>query len=166
MGYPAPLKGVIRKLADNIVIVSTPFAVRDFVNLGARMALFRYDNKIIIWSPIKYSELFEEALALLANGDEVEVAYILIANIQHNLSADEYKVHYPNVTLIGSEIMELKNEFYKVNAQSNLHDLDEIFENFEFFYLNYNKNRELVVYEKNIKAIFAADGLIDIGKPN
>ena len=48
MGYPKTLKVVSRKLTSNIVIASCGFTRVNTLNFGARMALFNYDNDIVI----------------------------------------------------------------------------------------------------------------------
>lgn len=181
-GYEEPLKGAIRKISDNIVTVSTPFTILGFVHLGARMALFKYGDNVVIWSAIPYGPLFEEALELLSDGEPVNIAYVIVPNTAHYLCAHEYKLKYPHVKIIAPEFTNLKENIqvdYKVDSsigsriigkeilQANLNiDDDYLLDNFNFVYMPKHTFNELVVYEKNSKTLFAADLIIDSGKPN
>lgn len=181
-GYEENLKASIRKISENIVTVSTPFKIQGFIHLGARMALFRYGDDIVIWSAMPCGPLFYDALELLTGGDPVNIAYLFVPNVAHYLCADQYKLKYPNIKIIGPENAKLKNDVeidYRIDAsitsrvigkdilQSNLNIQDDvILDNFNFVYMSKHMLGELVVYEKNTKTLFVADLIIDSGKPN
>lgn len=180
VGYEKPLKGLIQKISSNIVTVSTPFNEFGILQLGARMALFKYGNNIVIWSAIPYGSVFEEALKVLTEGAAVNIAYIIVPNTAHYLRAHEYKLKFPKAKIIAPENTKLKQLVQvdcklgsscgsKVIGVPELKDLgiedDFILDNFNFVYMPNHLFQELIVYEKNTQTVFVADLIQNIGKP-
>ncbi|QEL59912.1 hypothetical protein CJJ09_001999 [Candidozyma auris] len=104
MGYPSELKPSIRKVADNVVTLSVPFTMMGIARTGGRMAIFRYGDEIIYWSPIPYGEYIEEAIDLLVSprGSE-KVTHLFVVNKEHNLVAKSYLEKYPDIKIVAGE---------------------------------------------------------------
>ncbi|CAK7901345.1 hypothetical protein CAAN1_11S02520 [[Candida] anglica] len=177
MGYPQSFKPVSSKIEDNIVITSGPFAIKDKLNVGSRMALFKYGTDIIVWSALPYGEQVIEALKLLSDEPNPNVTHLIIPNNQHIMAAESFKVQFPNLKILSTEQVDLgenvsvdykfTNEYgNKVLQSKELQEIgikeDSILNNFEFVYLSTHKNRELMVYEKKSKTLFGADLIFNV----
>lgn len=181
MGYSTPFTAVSRKIADNIVITSCPFSILNKLNVGARMAVFSYGSRVVVWSPIPYGDEFEKAVRLLIPSGDYDVAYIIVVNTQHNLAACEYKERFPDAQVLGAASIKLKGDKeVDVKFTSAVGDrlLDRnaletelaladslILDNFQFVYMSKSKNRELVVYETNAQVLLVGDVLFNLGRP-
>lgn len=178
MGYPNPLKVSTRKITDNIVTSSCAFKVLDKINLGARMALISQDDNIIVWSAIPYGEEVENALKVLVGEREsYNVSHLIVPNIEHSMAAKSFKQKYPNLKIMAPEKVELGESCpvdYKFTAKYGNKVLDStllgeigikdsaITKNFEFVYLPFHKNSEIVTFDKTSKTIFEADVLSNL----
>lgn len=179
MTYPDPLKAISRKLTSNIVISSTGFKRFGKVNFGGRMALFNYDNSVIVWSAIPYGEEVVKALNLLTDGESTSanVTHLIIPDKEHTLAAKSFKEKYPQLKIIAMETVDLGKDCpidYTItskyaNKLINAPVLEEIgikdpviTKNFEFVYLPYHANKELVTFDLNSKILFEADLLFNL----
>ncbi|CAI5758031.1 unnamed protein product [Candida verbasci] len=185
MGYPEQFKIATRLLNDNILLGSTAFTRFDRVNFGARMAIFNYKSttpspntdNLIIWSPLPYGSQVQEILQNFTTSNfESSLKYVIIPDKEHNMAGKTYKEKFPNCKLIGMEgidygTIKLDYIFKKsmgnmIFKDANLREIindDLIVDNFEFVYLPYHSNQELVVYEKKSKTLFEADLLFNLG---
>ncbi|KAM3123119.1 hypothetical protein CJJ07_005496 [Candidozyma auris] len=180
MGYPSEIRPSIKKIAHNVVTLAVPFSYFNVANLGNRMAIFRYGNEIILWSPIPYGEYIEEAIDLLARRKEnLEVTHLFVVNKEHNLVAKSYLETYPNIKIVAGEKALGKEhvhyEFSDVDgnkvikgeeAEAKFNAQGDFWANFEFIYLTGHLNKELVLYEKNLHMLFEGDLLMDVGRPD
>lgn len=173
MGYPDPLKVSTRKIADNVVTASCGLKLFDRVNLGGRMALISQDDSIVVWSAMPYGAEVENALKLLVGErSSYNVNYLIIPNVEHTLAAKSFKKKYPDMKIIASETIDLGESCpidYKITSEhgnkvigsSILEQIGikdpAITNNFEFVYLPFHKNKEIVVFNKPSKTIFEAD---------
>ncbi|CUM65772.1 uncharacterized protein PRCAT00003420001 [Priceomyces carsonii] len=182
MGYPNIIKAVNRKLTPNIVTSSCPFSRFDKFNFGARMALLKYDNEILVWSPIPFGKEVVDALNVLngTTGKEAEsfnLKYLIIPDREHTLAAKSFKKVYPSLSIISMETVDLGdvkidhvitskygNKKIDKKVLEEIGILDPfIVNNFEFVYLPFHANKELVLYDKNSKIVFAADIIFNLG---
>ncbi|KAL6024075.1 hypothetical protein ACNR90_000482 [Candidozyma auris] len=177
MGYPSEIRPSIKKIAHNVVTLAVPFSYFNVANLGNRMAIFRYGNEIILWSPIPYGEYIEEAIDLLARRKEnLEVTHLFVVNKEHNLVAKSYLETYPNIKIVAGEKAlgkkQVHYEFSDVDgnkvikgeeAKAKFNAQGDFWANFEFIYLTGHLNKELVLYEKNLHMLFEGDLLMECG---
>lgn len=183
MGYPTTLQAISRKLTNDIVIASCGFTRVNTLNFGARMALFNYDNSIVVWSAIPYGDEVIKALKLLT-GNENEafnITHLVIPDREHTLAAKSFKAQYPNMKIIAMESVDLGKDCpidYTFTSKVGNELIDKrilsenigiqdsvILNNFEFVYLPSHKNKELVMFDKNSKILFEADLLFNLGVP-
>ncbi|CAK9439312.1 uncharacterized protein LODBEIA_P34950 [Lodderomyces beijingensis] len=198
MGYPHNFKIATRQLTKNILLASTAFSVFNVINLGARMAVFKFSTtgapvnsaeadasetapasgKAVIWSPLPYSpqvlDVLKDFLGASSEAD-LDIAYIIVPDREHNLNASKYKEKFPHVKIIGPEkikkveldITFTEKEGNKLISGGSLAQLVDgdrvIVDNFEFVYLPHHFNSELVMFEKSSRAIFEADLLMNLG---
>lgn len=175
MTYPDPLKVINRKLTEHIVLSASGFKRFDKVNFGARMALFNYNNKIIVWSAMPYSEEVDKALNLLTGKDQNLVSYLVIPDNEHTMAAASFKQTFPELKLIASNGVKLGpetpidyviSEPHVIVGKSALADLGiqdlAILDNFEFVFLPKHGNQELVMLDKQSKTVFEADLLFNL----
>lgn len=186
MGYPPNFKIVTKSLTENILLASTAFSRVDKFNFGARMAVFKFpqSNKIILWSPLPYTPQVIDVLTKFTNNTDesnLNIAYVIIPDREHNLAAKSYKEKFPGCKLIGMEgldenSLKLDYKFIKLVGNKVLKndDLRQIFndsdsglivDNFEFVYLPNHANQELVVFDKSSSTLFEADLLFNLGVP-
>lgn len=181
MGYPKTLKAVSRKLTNNIVVTSCSFTRANALNFGARMALFNYENDIVVWSAIPYGEEVIKALRLLTGSErsDFNVTHLIIPDKEHTMAAKSFKSIYPNLKVIAMETVDLGKECptdYRITSKIGNQLIDKstlskevgissstILDNFEFVYLPTHANKELVVFEKNSKILFEADLIFNLG---
>lgn len=177
MVYPNPLKVVSRKLNDNIVVAASGFRRFDKLNFGARMALFNYNNAVIVWSAIPFCDHVNNAIELLTGSPTSEVAYLIIPDKEHTMAAKLFKAQYPLMKIIAMELVDLGPETpidYVVTEKYGQKLIDKavladigitdpvITDNFEFVYIPTHGNKELVTYDKNSKTVFEADLLFNL----
>lgn len=178
MGYPSNFKAVSRKLTPNTVITSVPFSRANKLNFGGRMALFNYDNQIVVWSAIPYSNEAIEGLRLLTGKENgFNVTHLIVPDKEHTIAAGSFKTAYPNLKVIAMEsvlVPGVSIDYVVKDSQGgtllNKASLLEIgitesviLDNFEFVYLPHHKNKELVMYDRNSKILFEADLLFNLG---
>lgn len=177
MTYPNPLKVVSRKLTDNIVVSVSGFKRVNKINFGARMALFHYDNSVIVWSALPYGEEVTKALELLTGTPAKEVKYLIIPDKEHTMAAKLFKAQFPAMKIIAMESVDLGPDApidYVVTSKQAGKVIDKpvleqlgisdpaITNNFEFVYLPHHANKELVTYDKNSKTVFEADLIFNL----
>lgn len=183
MGYPKTLKAVSRKLTSNIVIASCGFTRVNTLNFGARMALFNYDNDIVVWSAIPYGDEVVKALELLTGRNEgpFNITHLVIPDKEHTIAARSFKSNYPNMKIIAMETVDLGTDCpidYTITSKVANQLIDKrvlaedigiqesvILNNFEFVYLPTHANKELVMFDMNSKILFEADLLFNLGVP-
>ena len=186
MGYPPNFKIVTKSLTENILLASTAFSRVDKFNFGARMAVFKFpqSNKIILWSPLPYTPQVIDVLTKFTNNtneSNLNIAYVIIPDREHNLAAKSYKEKFPGCKLIGMEgldenSLKLDYKFIKLMGNKVLKndELKQIFndsdsglivDNFEFVYLPNHANQELVVFDRSSSTLFEADLLFNLGVP-
>ncbi|QRG38512.1 hypothetical protein FDK38_002922 [Candidozyma auris] len=180
MGYPSELKPSIRKVADNVVTLSVPFTMMGIARTGGRMAIFRYGDEIIYWSPIPYGEYIEEAIDLLVSprGSE-KVTHLFVVNKEHNLVAKSYLEKYPDIKIVAGEKALGKDtvhyEFEQADGNKVIEGTDaknkfeaegDFWSNFQFVYLSSHLAKELVLYEKTHKILFEGDLLMELNEPD
>ena len=187
MTYPSPLKVVSRKLADNIVISSSPFKRSNTLNFGARMALFNYGESIVVWSALPFGSHILEALVLLtgqksSDASSFNVTHLIVPDAEHTMAAKSFKEKFPEMKILAMENVNIGDGIkpdYVVTEKSGNKVLDKsllslelgltdppLVDNFEFVYLPTHVNRELVAYEKNSKILFEADLLFNLQPKN
>ena len=108
MTYPSPLKVVSRKLADNIVISSSPFKRSNTLNFGARMALFNYGESIVVWSALPFGSHILEALVLLtgqksSDASSFNVTHLIVPDAEHTMAAKSFKEKFPEIKILAME---------------------------------------------------------------
>ncbi|KAK6457336.1 uncharacterized protein RJT20DRAFT_134619 [Scheffersomyces xylosifermentans] len=181
MGYPANFKVTTRKLSDNVVIASSAFTRADKFNFGARMALFNHDDSVIVWSALPYGKEVEKSLELLTGSDQKpNITHLIIPDREHTLAAKSFKEEYPNLKIIAMDSVKIPgvdidytfsekdgNKLIDRKALEEEIGIKEpaILDNFEFVYLPFHGNQELVTYEKSSKIVFEADLLFNLGVP-
>lgn len=176
MGYPKDLKAISRKLTDNIVLTVTAFSRVNILNFGARMGLFNYDGQVIVWSAIPHGDEVKKSIKLLTGTDETKVSYLIIPDLEHTMAAKSFKEVYPQMKIIASEKVnipglhidyvipdKLGNSLIDSKVLTDLGVDEVISKNFEFVYLPYHTNQELVMFDKNTKILFEADLLFNLG---
>lgn len=181
MGFPKNLKAVIRKLNDDVVIVSTPFTYMGLLNLGGRTALIKCQGGIVLWSPVPYGDYIVEALQLLTGNTssdpaDYNLSFIVALSTEHYMGVKSMKEKFPSAEVISSEHMTKALVDYKLpDSQGNkVITMDDIcffnqkkaakgFDELEFVYLPAHLDREVVVYFKPKKMLFEADILINVG---
>lgn len=178
MGYPSPLTPSVRKIAENVVTVSCQFSIRDKFDVGNRMTLIRYDSDVVMFSPIKYGDYFQDALDLL--GPNLALKYVVIVNFQHNLCAWEYKKAFPGIKVIAGERVKLGdcdvsikiakdmgNRILKAPEYAAKWGLDEKWwSDLDFCYLTNHKNTDVVMYQKSNRILFSGDVVFNMGVPD
>lgn len=177
MTYPNPLKVVARQFTDNIVLAASGFKRFGKINFGARMALFHYNDSVVVWSAIPYCEETSKALELLTGKLSSDVSYLIIPDKEHTMAAKLFKAKFPSLKIIAMELVDLGPEtpidyaFTTKYAQKIIDKplLEEIgikdaviTDNFEFVYLPTHGNKELVTFDKNSKTVFEADLLFNL----
>lgn len=177
MGYPNPLKIVARQVSENVVIAHSPFKRVDKINFGARMAAFNYNNSIVVWSALPYNSDVASALQLLAGEHPVAVKYLIIPDKEHTMAAVSFKEKFPELKIIAMEDVDLGTKApvdfritsavkHKILAKPELQDLGisdgAILDNFEFVFLPFHTNKELVMLDKNDKTLYEADLLFNL----
>jgi hypothetical protein len=178
MGYPTNLKVVSRQLTPNTVIASCAFSRVNKLNFGARMALFNYENKIVVWSAIPYCQETIKSLQLLTGSqDDFNITHLIIPDREHTMAAQSFKEAYPNLKVIAMEsalVQGVTIDYLIKDSQGgkllNKESLQEIgitdsviVDNFEFVYLPHHNNKELVMFDKNSKILYEADLLFNLG---
>lgn len=141
------------------------------------MALFHYDDCVIVWSAIPYGEGVSKALELLTGKSTNEVSYLIIPDKEHTMAAKLFKAQFPSLKIIAMELVELGPETTidyvvtskygnKVLGKALLEEIGitdpVITNNFEFVYIPNHTNKELVTYDKNSKILFQADLLFNL----
>ncbi|WPK27155.1 hypothetical protein PUMCH_004530 [Australozyma saopauloensis] len=171
--YPEKFLTSIKKISENVVTVSCAFKVLNRLDVGNRMSLINCDGQVVVFSPIKYGDYFQEALKLLGASN---IAYIVVVNCEHNVAAKEYAENYPEAKVVCGEGFAPNQKwkpdfvFNKEAGNRLLNDylLEEHFSfewpaSLEILYLKYLKNKELVLYETESKTLFVGDILLNIG---
>lgn len=175
--YPKDFKAAVRKLTDNVVIASTPFTRANLFHFGARMTLFNYNDKVIVWSAIPYGDEVVRSLKLLTGkSGDFNVSYLIIPDAEHTMAAKSFKDTYPEMKIIAMEGVKVpvkidykitKNDGNKLIDAEYLNKLGitdtAIVDNFEFVYLPTHANKELVMYNKPNKILCQADLLLLLG---
>lgn len=180
-GYPANFKIVTQSISPNVMLASSAFLRFNKFNFGNRMALFKFNKNIVVWSPLPYGPQVRATLSQFANseteGGEYNITHVIVPNREHNLAAKSYKTEFPNVKIIAMENIpdmptdylftsKLGNKVLKGDELASIVGGDEIIvNNFEFVYLPFHQNQELVMYEKSSKAVFEGDLLFNLGVP-
>lgn len=169
MSYPSPLPTVTRSLSPDATVILAPFDFLGFMPIGARTALFRYRNEVVVWLPLPYGDYVDKALAKW--GPNVLVTWVIVANTHHCMCAHQYKKRFPEAKILAPEGTPLKEGFRpdvivpKALARQRLLGdrlkslgVDNVIvNNFEFVFLDQHYCDELVVYEKNLKTLFVGD---------
>ncbi|OBA19815.1 hypothetical protein METBIDRAFT_79170 [Metschnikowia bicuspidata var. bicuspidata NRRL YB-4993] len=166
--YPSPLAVSSRKLTDNVVLSATGFKMKNRVNFGARMALFRFGDS----GGLEVNKALE---LLTGQTTDFNVTHLIVPNSEHTMAVASFKKAFPMLKIIAMESVQLgkgvspdyvmtsKYGNKKLGAEA-LREIGvqepEILENFEFVYLPSNK--ELVTYHKESKAVFEADILFNL----
>lgn len=177
MPYANPIKTYNRALSPNVLISSAPFSALG-LHVGARMSLFNYNDQIIVYSAIPYSDAFVNSLKeLTGKSDKFKISHIIIPNSEHNVGGELLREKFPDAKFIAGETYnpDFKVDYKIPDAMGNkvlgpeelkqLGIKDEaILENLNFVYLNHRTNKEVVVYDKNIKTLFCADLLMGFHK--
>lgn len=175
--YPKDFKAAIRKLADNVVIASTQFTRSGLLHFGARMTLFNYDDKVIVWSAIPYGEEVVKSLKLLTGKDgNFNVSYLIIPDTEHTMAAKSFKDVYPEMKVIAMDGVKVPVAVdYKITESDGNKLLDSeylkklgitdsaLLDNFEMVYLPSHTNKELVLFDKPNKILCQADLLLLLG---
>ncbi|CAK9439322.1 uncharacterized protein LODBEIA_P35000 [Lodderomyces beijingensis] len=182
MGYPSNLKIATKVLTKDILLASTAFTRMDKINFGARMAVFKFASpsasKVVVWSPLPYSpqvlDVLKDFLGASSEAD-LNIDYVIVPDREHNMAAAVYKEKFPHAKVIGPEKTErvkldvtfTEKEANKLISGASLSQLVDgdrvIVDNFDFVYLPYHANSELVVFEKSSKTLFEADLLFNLG---
>lgn len=178
MGYPSPLTVASRKLSENVVVSISGFTRFDRVNFGARMALFKVDNSVVVWSALPLTDDFPKALELLTGKlTAANVSHLIIPDKEHTMAAHAFKAKYPDMKIIAMEGVAKDCTIpvdYEISAAHANKVLDSavlreigvaepaILDNFEFVYLPSHGNRELVMYHKASRTVFEADLLFNL----
>ncbi|OBA21649.1 hypothetical protein METBIDRAFT_41237 [Metschnikowia bicuspidata var. bicuspidata NRRL YB-4993] len=176
--YPSPLAVSSRKLTDNIVLSVTGFKRMGRVNFGARMALFRLQDSVVVWSAIPFSDDVNKALELLTGqAAGFNVTHLIVPDSEHTMAAASFKQEFPRMKIIAMEGVQLGKGVspdYVVTSKYGNKKIDaetlreigvqepQILDNFEFVYLPSHGNKELVAYHKESKAVFEADMLFNL----
>ena len=173
MSYPDPLPTVTRSLSDDVVVILAPFDFLHVVPIGARTALFRYQNQVVVWLPLPYGDYIDEALAKW--GSNVSISWVIVANTHHCMCAHQYKRRFPDARILAPEGTPLKEGCRadviipkSLARQKLLGDRlkslgvdNVIVNNFEFEFLDQHYCDEVVTYEKNLKTLFVGDLLFN-----
>lgn len=138
------------------------------------MAILKYGDEVVVWSPIPYGPYVDEALELL--GAKKSVDYVVVVNTNHNLAVDSYIEKFPNVKVIGGENGHAvtykfdKSDGNRVvrgeEAATKFADNGALWRHLEFVYLPEHRNQELVLFEKDNKFLLEADVLMNISEPD
>ncbi|KAI5952444.1 hypothetical protein KGF54_003311 [Candida jiufengensis] len=188
MVYPENFKVVTKSLSNNILLAASPFKRFDKINFGARMAIFKFPStnqdsvipKLILWSPLPYSPQVVNVInefSGVTSESNLDIAYVIVPDREHNLAAALYKEKFPNTKIIGMEGIEKVpldytfkekdgNKLISGEVLKELINDELIYKNFDFVYLPYHANSELVLFDKNSKVLFEADLLFNLGVPN
>lgn len=176
MGYPSELKVVNRKLASNIAIGSAAFSRFNKLNFGARMAVFNFNQSVVIWSAMPYGPEVEKTIGMVAE-EPFNITHLIIPDTQHTMAAKSFKDRYPKMQVIameGVDVPGLKID-YVINDADGNKLLDKsalarigltdptIVDNFEFVYLPLHGNKELVTFAKAARTVFGADLVFTLG---
>ena len=106
MGYPPNFKIVTKSLTENILLASTAF--QESIN-SILVLVWRYLNflnQIILWSPLPYTPQVIDVLTKFTNNtneSNLNIAYVIIPDREHNLAAKSYKRKISGCKLIGME---------------------------------------------------------------
>lgn len=174
--YPDPLTVVSRKLTKDIVVSASSFK-RFTLNVGARMALFHYNNSVIVWSAMPFGTHVQEAFELLTGSKAPNVTHLIVPDMEHTMAAKLFKAQFPDIKIIAMENANLGDNVradYAMPEDMKHITIDEpaleklgvrepqILDNFEFVYLPYHGNKELVMYDKRSKTVFEADLMFNV----
>ncbi|EGV63816.1 hypothetical protein PSN45_004115 [Yamadazyma tenuis] len=169
--YSDPFKAVTRKLSDNVLIASAPFSIFNRLRVGARMSLFHYDGKVVVYSAFPYGSEVVRALKELTGKDEFDVSHIIVPNKEHYKAVGGFKRAFPKAKVITSEKFQT-DEFevdYRIPFSEGNKVLDEkalkaigikeesFLKNFQLVFLSRHRLKELVLYDKNSKFVTSAD---------
>lgn len=175
MGYPSNIQLVTRKLTDDIIISSGAFTRVGRINFGSRMALFRVQNSIVVWSAIPYCDEVKKALDLFS--ETPKVTHLIVPDTEHTIGAQSFKKEFPELKIIAMEGGFADGRItvdYRITAAHANQVLDntklkeigilelEILDNFQFVYLPGTGNKELVTYHKPSRSVFEADLLFNL----
>lgn len=179
MTYSTPHKCIVRLIAPNVAIALCPFKGLGVFNFGARMSLIRHSEGVVAFAVVPFGQDTVDALASLAGADDepLTVTHLVIPNTEHTMAAASFKEKYPNVKVISPEKIMVANVDIDYAFTAEKHgnriiagaDLSEmglpisIVQDFEFVYLPYHGNRELILYNKVSKVMFEADLLFNLG---
>lgn len=174
MSYPSPFKATIEKLAENTVVALAGFKRFGKVNFGARMALFHYNNSVIVWLAFPYGEEVERAVEQLTNNKNTPISHMIIPDREHTMAAKSFKEKFPDLKILAGEGVECGFKPDYVISKSDAHTvLDKarltqlgidaaIADNFQFVFLPHHANQELVAYDVNLKIVYEADLLFNL----
>ncbi|RLV89450.1 hypothetical protein JA1_005161 [Spathaspora sp. JA1] len=176
MVYPKDFKIVTNQLSDNLLLASTSFVRANKFNFGARMAVFKNNQDLIVWSPLPYNDQVVSTLTDFSGDNKFNITHVIVPDREHNLAAKSYKDKFPAAKIIAMENIEsFKPDYLFTKAHGNkllkgeeLKKIvadDVIVDNFEFVYLPFHGNQELVLFDKKSKTVFEADLLFNLGVP-
>lgn len=168
---------ISRKLSPHIVVASSSFKRFNKINFGARMALFHYDNSVVVWLALPYGEEVAKAIQLVTGGDKSPVTHLIVPDREHTMAAKSFKAEFPELKIIAMDTVTIPgvNIDHKIGAEyaHKLIDRDVLQEigivdepivnNFQFVYLPEHANNELVTFDLNSKILFEADLLFNLG---
>ncbi|EDK44433.1 hypothetical protein PVL30_003453 [Lodderomyces elongisporus] len=137
-------------------------------------------ERVVIWSPLPYSPQVLEVIQKFTGAKteaDIRIDYVIVPDREHNMAASVFKEKFPQAKIIGPEKTEkvdldvvftesLGNKVIAGEDLRKLIDDDVIVDNFEFVYLPYHANSELVAVEKKSKVLFEADLLFNLGAKN
>lgn len=163
------------------MVASAPFTRANKFNFGARMAVFNYDNQVIVWSALPYGTEVKKTLELLTGSDaKPNITHLIIPDREHTIAAKSFKEEYPELKIIAMDTVSIPGVEidYKFSAKEGNKLIDRkvleeeigikesvILDNFEFVYLPLHANQELVTFDKKAKVVYEADLLFNLGVP-
>lgn len=178
MPYPEKLLTVTKQLAPGLVTSSGPFLIFNAINVGYRMALVQRGDSVLVWSPIPYGTGVEEALKVLT-GKLTNPTHLVVPNMHHTIAVKSFKEQFPDLKIFASHDVKLdgvtidyvfgpqhankrigREELVKMGVNN-----ESILNSFEFVYLDEHKNKEVIVFDKASKSIFAGDVVFNLGVP-
>ncbi|EGD98319.1 hypothetical protein TESG_05698 [Trichophyton tonsurans CBS 112818] len=157
---------VIRKVCDDIITCSLPFARLGVLKFGGRATIVRLQTgAIAVFSPVALTPSVSEAVASL-NGT---VKYLIAPDMEHHLFLADWAKAYPDAVIIAPEGLWEKRQknpttsgpkfehIYTAQNKETLHISDEFAADFDVEYIHAHVNREIVLLHKPTATLIQAD---------
>ncbi|KAK2875182.1 hypothetical protein FQN49_001699 [Arthroderma sp. PD_2] len=157
---------VIRKVCDDVITCSLPFARFGVLKFGGRATLVRLQTgSIAVFSPVALTPSVREAVNSL-NGT---VKYLIAPDMEHHLFLNDWIKAYPDADIIAPEGLWEKRQgnpdttgprfkyIFTAENKHTLHISDEFAADLDVEYVHAHANRDIVILHKPSSTLIQAD---------